>query len=108
MKNCLAQGGLREVHRIIEYNTIAFAEALACILRSALCRCRAGEALSQQEALAQQLREAEEMLRLDADEADSLDKVLQAVQATVQVLFIRALRHCICSRHAADTSSVPR
>ncbi|CAK0785712.1 hypothetical protein CVIRNUC_008923 [Coccomyxa viridis] len=46
---------------------------------------RAGDALSQQDALAQQLREAEEMLGLAADEADSLDKVLQAVQATVQV-----------------------
>lgn len=41
--------------------------------------------LSQEEAFAQQLREAEAYLQLRADEEDSLDKVLQAVQRTVQV-----------------------
>lgn len=46
---------------------------------------RAGEGLSQEEALAQQLREAEEYLDLAADEDDSLDKVLGAVQRAVQV-----------------------
>ncbi len=73
---------------------------MACILMLALCCCRAGDALSQQDALAQQLREAEEMLGLAADEADSLDKVLQAVQATVQVLLSCTPHHCVCSRHA--------
>ena len=41
--------------------------------------------LSQEDAFAQQLREAEAYLQLRADEEDSLDKVLQAVQRTVQV-----------------------
>ena len=77
---------------------------MACRLMLASCCCRAGEAPSQQEALAQQLREAEEMLGLAADEADSLDKVLQAVQATVQVLFSCTFCYCAqlhkaCSRH---------
>ena len=77
---------------------------MACNLMSALCCCRAGDALSQQDALAQQLREAEEMLGLAADEADSLDKVLQAVQATVQVLRPCTLHHCLWGRHTADTT----
>lgn len=41
--------------------------------------------LSQDDAFAQQLREAEAYLQLRADEEDSLDKVLQAVQRAVQV-----------------------
>ena len=47
--------------------------------------CRAGDGLSQEDAFAQQLRESEEYLALAADEDDSLDKVLQAVQRTLQV-----------------------
>lgn len=44
------------------------------------------------------------MLGLAADEADSLDKVLQAVQATVQVLCPCTLHHCLWGRHTADTT----
>ena len=46
---------------------------------------RQGDGLSQEDAFAQQLREAEDYLALAADEDDSLDKVLQAVQRTLQV-----------------------
>lgn len=47
--------------------------------------CRGDHGLSQEDAFAQQLRDAEEYLALAADEDDSLDKVLRAVQRTLQV-----------------------
>ncbi len=59
----------------------------SCEIKPSRCAgtCRAGDGLSQEDAFAQQLREAEEYLALAADEEDSLDKVLQAVQRTLQV-----------------------
>ena len=83
------------------------ASAESCMARMLMpaLRCRAGDALSQQAALTQQLREAEEMLHPAGGEADSLDQVLQAVQATVQVLAPCTLSRCICRRHTAYASS---